>query len=164
MLVPRYLLLLSPLYIIFLSVIFTDNHKYKYSILLFIIWLLVIQSGFYEKNNRRKLLVEGPLVLSKQYYEINHPKEQTFAILNDFANPDYLDNKDKYTNKAICVFSSSINSTKLLIKKIFLAHKNATIFTSNILPLDSNAIKNDKYTCFFNSSTDMCVWKIEGDI
>lgn len=60
MLVERYLLLLSPLFIMFLALIFTRKYKFKYAIILFLIWIILIQAGSFEKNNRRKGILENP--------------------------------------------------------------------------------------------------------
>lgn len=121
-----------------------------------------MQGGFFEKNNRRKGIIELPLTFSKQYYEANMPKNNVYAIIN-FSNPEYLENADSLINKKINYISESVFSTEDTITKILKDDKNAIIFTSNIVPNKENSAKGDNYTCFLNRTTDTCLWRIENE-
>lgn len=162
MLVERYLLLLSPLFIIFLCSIFNSLKDKKYLLCLFIIFIFIVNNGFFEKNNRRKGIIELPMSFSKQYYEINKPKNNIYTIIN-LSSPKYLDNSEKITVSEINYISESILSTQNKIDEILKNDKGAIIFTSNLEANKENSKKKDNYTCFFNSSTDTCLWRIENE-
>lgn len=161
MLVERYLLLLSPVFIIFLSLIFTSEYKNKFITVLFIIWFIFIQSGSFEKNNRRKGILEIPLTFSKQYFErAKNKNENIYTVLN-FSNPEYLENRDYYMKDGITYISRSVFAIEETIDEILNSDKNAVIFTSTLNASEKNSKTPDNYKCFFNASTDTCLWKIE---
>lgn len=161
MLVERYLLLLSPLFIMFLAIVFTKKYNNKFAVIFFLIWVILIQAGSFEKNNRRKGILENPLRFSKQYYENKEKNENIYAILN-ISNPEYLENKDDYMNENITYISRSIFIAQETIDKILNKDKNAVIFTSTLSADEKNSKTPDNYKCYFNSSTDLCLWKITG--
>lgn len=163
MLVERYLLLLSPLFIMFLALIFTKKYKFKYAIILFLIWVVLIQMGSFEKNNRRKGILENPLRFSKQYYEHKESNKENIYVILNISNPEYLENKDDYMNENINYISRSIFIIQETIDEILKKDKNAVIFTSTLPSDEKNSKTPDNYKCYFNSSTDMCLWKITGD-
>lgn len=163
MLVERYLLLLSPLFIMFLALIFTKKYKFKYAIILFLIWVVLIQMGSFEKNNRRKGILENPLRFSKQYYENKENNKENIYVILNISNPEYLENKDDYMNENINYISRSIFIIQETIDEILKKDKNAVIFTSTLPSDEKNSKTPDNYKCYFNSSTDMCLWKITGD-
>ena len=161
MLVERYLLLLSPLFIMFLALIFTRKYKFKYAIILFLIWIILIQAGSFEKNNRRKGILENPLRFSKQYYEHKENNKENIYVILNISNPEYLENKDEYMNENIKYISRSIFIVQETIDEILKKDKNAIIFTSTLSSDEKNSKTPDNYKCYFNSSTDMCLWKIQ---
>lgn len=163
MLVERYLLLLSPLFIMFLALIFTKKYKFKYAIILFLIWVVLIQAGSFEKNNRRKGILENPLRFSKQYYEHKENNKENIYVILNISNPEYLENKDDYMNENIKYISRSVFIVQETIDEILKKDKNAIIFTSTLPSDEKNSKTPDNYKCYFNSSTDMCLWKITGD-
>lgn len=163
MLVERYLLLLSPLFIMFLALIFTKKYKFKYAIILFLIWVILIQMGSFEKNNRRKGILENPLRFSKQYYEHKENNKENIYVILNISNPEYLENKDDYMDENINYISRSIFIIQETIDEILKKDKNAVIFTSTLPSDEKNSKTPDNYKCYFNSSTDMCLWKITGD-
>ena len=163
MLVERYLLLLSPLFIMFLALIFTKKYKFKYAIILFLIWVVLIQAGSFEKNNRRKGILENPLRFSKQYYEHKENNKENIYVILNISNPEYLENKDDYMSENINYISRSIFIIQETIDEILKKDKNAVIFTSTLPSDEKNSKTPDNYKCYFNSSTDMCLWKITGD-
>ena len=156
MLVERYLVLLIPLFIIFTCSVFANYNKNKYAVIFFIIWVLLIQSGSFEKANRKKALLEMPLSFSKQYIESNKDKN-VYAIVN-LPNLKYFENKDKFIDNDIRYVESSSKVTEEKIKNILEKNKNALIFTNILNPKAEN-----NYTCYFNSASDMCLWRIEND-
>lgn len=156
MLIERYLILLSPLFIIFLSSIFTFPHKNKYMLIFFIIWILLIQNGSFEKNNRKKGIVEIPVSFSKQYYDTTKSKD-IYTILN-LSKPENIDNT--IFLKDINYISVSIFLIEEKIQDILKQNKNAIIFTLILESNINNFNKGENYKCYFNSSTDMCLWKI----
>lgn len=162
MLVERYLILLSPIFIIFLALVFTSNYKKKFLILLFIVWILSIQANSFEKNNRRKGIIELPLSISKQYLETKNPNKKIHTIIN-ISKPKYLDNKDEYMSDKITYHTKSVLSVEDAIDEILNKEKNVLIFTSTLNTNEKNANKKDNYTCYFNTATDMCLWKIENE-
>ena len=119
-----------------------------------------MQSGFFEKNNRRKGIIEEPINFSKIYYENEKPKNQIYSIIN-FAYPEYLDNKDEFLIKEVKYLSSSRFNIKENIEKVMAEDENGIIFTSLLEANEENSNLGDSYTCYFNSSTDTCLWKIE---
>ena len=161
MLVERYLLLLSPLFIMFLALIFTKKYKFKYAIILFLIWVILIQAGSFEKNNRRKGILENPLRFSKQYYEHKESNKENIYVILNISNPEYLENKDDYMNENIKYISRSVFIVQETIDEILKKDKNAIIFTSTLSSDEKNSKTPDNYKCYFNSSTDMCLWKIQ---
>ena len=161
MLVERYLLLLSPLFIMFLALIFTRKYKFKYAIILFLIWIILIQAGSFEKNNRRKGILENPLRFSKQYYEHKENNKENIYVILNISNPEYLENKDEYMNENIKYISRSVFIVQETIDEILKKDKNAIIFTSTLSSDEKNSKTPDNYKCYFNSSTDMCLWKIQ---
>lgn len=161
MLVERYLLLLSPLFIMFLALIFTRKYKFKYAIILFLIWIILIQAGSFEKNNRRKGILENPLRFSKQYYEHKESNKENIYVILNISNPEYLENKDDYMNENIKYISRSVFIVQETIDEILKKDKNAIIFTSTLSSDEKNSKTPDNYKCYFNSSTDMCLWKIQ---
>lgn len=158
MLVERYLISLIPLFIIFLSIIFT-LYKKRAFIILFIIWIFFIQTNSFEKNNRRKGLLEIPMSFSKQYFEQTKNKN-VYAVIKDFSNPEYLQNKDDYMINDITYLKKPVYDIEKTIKDVLDKNKNAVIFTNLLMPDEKNFNLPDNYTCYFNSSVDMCLWKI----
>ncbi len=161
MLVERYLLLLSPLFMMFLALVFTKKYKFKYTVILFLIWIILIQTGSFEKNNRRKGILENPLRFSKQYYENKEKENENIYVILNISNPEYLENKDEYMNKNIKYISKSVVVVQETIDEILKKDKNAVIFTSTLSSDEKNSKTPDNYKCYFNSSTDMCLWKIQ---
>ena len=156
MLVERYFVLLIPLFIIFICSVFASPNKNKYAVIFFIIWVILIQSGSFEKANRKKGTLELPLSYSKQYIELNKDKN-IYAIVN-LPNLKYFENKDKYISDDIEYVESSSKVTDEKIKDVLQKDKNALIFTSILEPK-----KDNDYKCYFNSASDMCLWRIEND-
>lgn len=159
MLVERYLVLLSPLFIIFLVSIFTSKYKFKYIAVVFIIWVLVLQIGSFEKNNKRKGMIEIPLEFSKKYTEEKKPKNNIYTVTN-ISNVSYLNNKDKYIKDGIIYLSKSVKVIEEEINNILKNDKNAVIFTMLLETDEKNSKMPDNYHCYFNSSNDLCLWKI----
>lgn len=159
MLVERYLILLSPIFAIFLSVIFTSKYKNQYAALLFTFWIITMEGSFFEKSNRTKSLIEMPMLFSKQYYK-QHKNENIYVIVN-FSNPEYLEDKETYMTDKITYFAKSMHDIENEIKKILVKNKKAIIFTNLLEPNKENSTLSKNYTCYFNSSADMCLWKIE---
>ena len=160
MLVERYLILLSPLFIIFLCSVFSNYEKVKYFPVFFLIWIIFIQANSFEKANRKKGIVEMPLSCAKQYLEVKKPKENIYVFMN-LSNPEYLKDKKALMDNRITYISLSKDDIEDKIKDILKTDKNAVTFTSMILPNKKNKNLDVRYTCYFNSTSDMCLWKIE---
>ncbi len=160
MLVERYLVLLIPLFLIFLCSVFAKNYKNKYIVIFFIIWVLLIQGGSFEKNNKRKGMIEVPNAIAKQYYEQNGNKKHIYSIINLFFL-QHIKGEKKIALNEINYISKSEAVIEDEIKKILNEDKNAIIFTSMLKPNKKNRNLPNNYTCFFNGATDLCLWKIE---
>lgn len=157
MLLDRYFLLLIPIFIIFLVSVFSSFNK-KYSIILFIIWVLTIQAGCFQKNyanNSRKFVLEVPFNFAHQY-----PKNQNvYVITNTFLKEQKIYSEyDDSVNYLV----SGVELVKNDINNILQKDDNAVIFTGVLLPSVENA-KINNYTCYFNTASDMCLWKIENE-
>ena len=169
MLVERYLLLLSPIFIVFLSLVFTSKYKNKYLCLVFVFWFLALQANSFEKNIRKKESLELPLNFSFEYYK-NVEKKNIYVILKTFKKPKSFFGKEKFLEKNVNYVFCENSKTEKEIENIFEKDKNAKVFAS-ISNSNSNLksprkfsqkMKNDKkYECYFNSTSDMCLWKIE---
>ncbi len=155
MLIERYLVLLCPLFIIFLSLIFSNPKKY--SLILFIIWVLLIQSNTFEKNNRAKGIIEVPVGFARQYGE-SHSNKNIYVILNTLLKSQkLLLEYNKLLGKHIIYISKTQSETFDEINSILKSDPNAVILTSML----ENKKYKDNYKCFFNAASDMCLWKIE---
>lgn len=158
-LVEKYTILLIPVFIIFLSCVFT-SYKNKYLIILFLIWVLSIQASVFEKNNRRKGIIDGPLILSYGFYNAKKPEEDLFIITNLSSNK-FLNVHQKYVIKQAKYIPKMVSEVEDTIDEIQKNHKNSIIITSILDANKENLEKGDNYTCYFNSATDVCIWKIE---
>ena len=118
--------------------------------------VLLIQNGSFEKNNRKKGIVEIPVSFSKQYYDTTKSKD-IYTILN-LSKPENIDNT--IFLKDINYISVSIFLIEEKIQDILKQNKNAIIFTLILESNINNFNKGENYKCYFNSSTDMCLWKI----
>lgn len=160
-LVERYLVLLYPLFIIFLSVSF-NNLKFKYAILVILIWIFSIQSMTVEKNNRRKGIIDGPLVLSTEFNKTK-PKNKNIYVVTNLSSTKYLKEHEKYLIKDATYVPKMVREAEDAVKNILNSDKNAIIFTSILNPDEKNSKAGNGYSCFFNSATDLCIWKIENE-
>ena len=107
---------------------------------------------------KKKCLIDINVLKMANFYKIDNPKKNVNVITKRKGYKlDNLYSKDvNYFNVDDFEKESDYKKATLdIIKDIKRQDKNAVIFTSIILD------KNIKYTCFFNSSQDMCVYKIE---
>lgn len=159
MMIQRYFIFLLPLQIILISIIFNFNFK-KISILIFALWVFFIQNNASSNvaQIKKKCLIDVNVLKMANIYKKNNPNKNVNVItkrkgykLDDLYSKEinYFKVED-YKKESEC-----IKSTADIIKDIKTKDKNAVIFTSTLLE------KGIKYTCYFNSSQDMCVYKIE---
>lgn len=161
MIIQRYFAFLVPLFIIFLSIILSLNYK-KRVLFLFLsfIWIFCIQSNYssnLETIKKKCMIDNNVLELSNKYFE-KHQNKNIYVIYKrvGFNFETLINKKIKYYNlDEIKKDSNYEKETLKLISKIKKEDKKAIIFTSIILP------KSKDYTCYFNSSQDMCIYKFE---
>lgn len=148
----RYFVLLIPYLIIYLGIAFSEI-KTKYAPCIFAILLLFIQNNTFEKNNHKKGLIDIPLVMSNQY-----KTDKQIYVITNLTSMKFLKEHEKYMKKDIVYMSDEKDKAKEMVESI---GKNSVVFTTNLETTMENFKTPDNYTCFFNSSADICVWKIE---
>ena len=91
--------------------------------------------------------------------EEKKPKNNIYTVTN-ISNVSYLNNKDKYIKDGIIYLSKSVKVIEEEINNILKNDKNAVIFTMLLETDEKNSKMPDNYHCYFNSSNDLCLWKI----
>lgn len=159
MLIERYVLFLIPFALIILAIVFSFEYKNKFFALFFIPVIFLIQN--YSKTSFTNIRLKSTqsynlFELAKKY---SNDKKPLLIIKPSDSAIKKLYKLDNF--KTITI--SHINSYKidaLKINEIKEKNKNFIIFTT-LLDIDKNSLSNKNYTCFFNSSIDLCLWKIE---
>ncbi|MDO5436717.1 MAG: hypothetical protein Q4F80_00770, partial [bacterium] len=154
--VIRYFSFLYPVFIIFLTLIFTDSNKNKFFIFLFIPWFLFVQNSDYDSGFRKKGIIDYPLSASFEYIKKADKNEHIYVVTNQakenlsFGHEKLLSDKIQYVSQMALSFEDVVNE---ILKK----DKNAVIFTTLI---DENKIRANK-TRFYNPAADSVLWKIK---
>ena len=157
-LTERYMIFLLPLVLINICLFFQLNKKH---IILFFVWILLIQNyATVKKNNKNKGLDLIPFTVSNQYREQNKNKNvyaivRNFTYTKDTKNFSFIKTRNDVNYKIIDTKKISIDD---FTKEILKNDKNAVIFT---LLFEMNKENLHKYTCYFNVEQDMCLWKIK---
>ena len=156
-LVERYMLFLIPLVLINIALFFSLNKKH---IIVFFIWILLIQNyAVIKKNNKNKGLDLVPISASSQY-KLQNASKNVYAIIRNFTYSKNIDNF-KFIDFNKDVNYKIIDTKKISIeemtKDILSKDKDAVIFT---LLFEMNEQNLKKYTCYFNMTQDICLWKI----
>lgn len=158
MFIQKYLIFLMPLQIILLSIIISPI-KNKLLIILSILWIFQIKNStdFNLADFKKKCLIDKNVLKIASEYKKTTRKNVNVIIKRKGYDFDYLYSKDiNYFNiDKVKKTEDYKKETLELIKEIKSKDKNAIIFTSVFIP------NNIKYTCFFNSSQDMCIYKIK---
>lgn len=158
MIAQKYFIFLFPLQIVLISIIFYFNFK-KTTVFLFVFWIFLMQNNTLDnlEQTKRKCLTDVNLLKMASLYKKANKNANVNVIikrsgykLDDLyaAEVNYFI-VDKYKTD-----ETRVKTTLNIIKKIKEEDENAVIFTSEILPKDM------KKTCYFNSSSDMCIYKI----
>lgn len=154
--VIRYFSFLYPVFIIFLTLVFTDSNKNKFFIFLFIPWFLFVQNSDYDSGFRKKGIIDYPLSASFEYIKKADKNEHIYVVTNQakenlsFGHEKLLSDKIQYVSQMALSFEDVVNE---ILKK----DKNAVIFTTLI---DENKIRANK-TRFYNPAADSVLWKIK---
>ncbi len=160
-LTERYMIFLLPLVLINICLFFQSNKKH---IVIFFIWILLIQNyATVKKNNKNKGLDLIPFNISNQYKDQNKNKNvyaivRNFTYTKDTKKFNFIETRNDVNYKIIDTKKTSI---KDFTDEILKNDKNAVIFT---LLFEMNKENLNKYTCYFNIEQDMCLWKIEAPI
>ena len=158
LLIQKYLIFLIPLQIIMFSVIISP-FKNKLLIILSILWIFLIKNStdFNLADFKKKCLIDKNVLKIANEYKKTTKKDVNVIIKRKGYDFDYLFSKDiNYFNIDKVKKTNDYKKDTLdLINEIKSKDKNAIIFTSVFIP------NNIKYTCYFNSSQDMCIYKIE---
>ena len=135
-----------------------SEYKNKLIVFFFIFWIFLMQN-YLQKNtlNVRKLYTS-----SYNVYQIakNYNKDNVSLILR---GSDWSTSKIYGSNAFKVLLADPINlneDVKNKIEKIKKEEKNPIIFTPliNQRYIDTSA---KGYTCYFNPTIDLCIWKIE---
>lgn len=159
MLIERYVLFLIPFALIILAVIFSFEYKNKFLVLFFIPIIFLLQN--YSKTSFVNIRLKSTQSynLFELANEYSNNKKSLLIIKPSDSAIKKLYKFDKFKTITISHTNSyKINTSK--INEIKENNKNSIIFTT-LLDIEKNALNNKNYTCFFNSSTDLCLWKIE---
>jgi len=161
MFVKHYLLFLIPFVIIILSFIYTFKYKNKWIILFFIFPIFFAQNysknsyTHFRKNNSQSYNV---FKLAQKYK--NKTGKEVMLILKASDKPTLnLNNINNFKIQTL----NHLNSYKISydeIKNIQKNNKNLTIFTL-LFDFKNNANDLNNYTCYYNTTLDLCIWKIE---
>lgn len=154
MIFPIYLTAFIPLFVIFLSVIFSQ--KVKYLILLFIIWLLFIQFNGHSVSNRRTGVFELPISIASQYIEIEKPKKNIYVYT--FQLSENLTSEKNY-DKIKFLFDKLNSNGAMVHNDAFIKNKDGILFTT--LRFDDFENEKFKSTCYFNAAVQNKVCKVE---
>ncbi len=158
--VEKYLTFLIPLFIMYLSILF-NRVNLKYGIILFIIWALCFFNAKGLKNNQKQNLTDSPVIMAYEWNK-TFPNDNVYVITN-LSGIKYLKCHREYVLEKIQYIQKSPFETEDTINEIMKKDKKAIIFTS-ILNSNSDKIRtNDNYSCFFNTSSDLCLWRIKND-
>ena len=161
MFVQRYLAFLVPFFLVYLSIIFSHNYKRKLIYFLFVIWVFQIQShtqNFFLNMRKKYASTYNTFEIAKKYSNHTKKKITIIARVSDKGSIKLLD-LGKFNIETIPKYNS-YDILEEKIQKIKNKDKNAIIFTS-LLETNKKNSENKNYTCYFNSSQDLCIWKIE---
>lgn len=151
--VERYFALLYPVFIIFLTLVFSNSYKNKYIIFLFTIWFLLIQNFEGEKSFKLMGIIDYPIYSSYEISKISN--KNIYAISNlasdnlEFHYKNSISKNVKYIQVLALSFENSVN-------EILKEDKNALILT---VLIDKKKIKG-KIEEFYNPSTKTSLFKI----
>lgn len=154
MLYPTYSTAFIPLFVIFLSIVFSQ--KSKYLILLFIPWLLFIQFKGHSVSNRRMGMFEMPTSVASQYIEAEKPKNKVYAYA--FLLSENFTGEKNY-NKIQFLFNRMNTKASIIYNDGFLTNKDGILFSS--MRFYDSKDKNFKSTCYYNATSENKVCKIE---
>lgn len=152
--VERYYILILPLFIIFLTCIFTSKYKNKYTVILFILWFFIIQTNANEPVDRRYGIINYPLSIS-YYYE---NKDKNIYVITNQSKENFKFGFEKFIKEDVKYIQDLTLSAEKTVYEILEKDKNAVIFTSLIQSpksLVKNAIR------YYNPATKSFLYKIE---
>lgn len=156
----HYTLFLIPFILIILATIFTYNYKNKWIVLLFVFCVILMQN--YSKNsfiNLRYVTANN----HNAFKLAQKSKTKTNEVVVISKASDAAVKKLYEYNEIDLITLPKYNSYELLnmhINKLKEKNKNILIFTPLLKHNKENSL-NKNYTCYFNSSRDLCIWKIE---
>lgn len=161
----KYFSFLIPFFIIIISIIFS-NIQNKFLFILSLILIFQTQNYFSKnfQNIRKKYSINQITSNFGQHFENKNTKKKIVLILkNSKTEPVTKTTENKKDIYYISPQNNSQNIEKETINLIETIKKNENviILTSIFLPSKKNLNLPPNYTCFFNSATDLCVWKIE---
>lgn len=144
-----------PLFIIFLSAVFSGEYNNKYVVLLFIVWFLLIQFGGYEIAHNRKGMLEIPTSMASQYIEFEKPKEKVFVYV--FPLSKNITRETNY-DKISFLFNKMDENGTIAYNDGFLQNKGGVLFTSTRFYKEND--KKFKSVCYYNSIASNKVCKV----
>ena len=156
----HYTLFLIPFILIILATIFASNYKNKWIILFFIFCVFSMQN--YSKNSYINL--RYVTANNHNAFKLAHKsKTKTNEVVVISKASDAAVKKLYGYDEIDLITLPKYNSHELLnmhIRQLKEKNKNVLIFTP-LLKHDKENSMNKNYTCYFNSSRDLCIWKIE---
>lgn len=158
MLIERYTLFLIPFSLIILANIFSFKYKNKFIILFFIPLIFLMQN--YSKTSYVNIRQKSAQSYNLFELASKYSNKNSLVIIKPSDGAiKKLFNFDKFKTITIS-HTNSYKISPLEIEKIKEKNKNPIIFTS-LLKIEKDTLNSKNFTCYFNSSTDLCLWKIE---
>ena len=154
LMVERYYILILPLFIIFLTCIFTSKYKNKYAVILFILWFFIIQTNAKEPVDRRYGIINHPLSIS-YYYE---NKDKNIYVVTNQSEENLKFGFEKFIKKDVNYVQDLTLSAEKTVYEILDKDKNAVIFTS-LIQNPKSLVKNAIH--YYNPATKSILYKVE---
>ena len=161
MMAERYVLFLIPFALIILSIIFSQEYKRKWVYVFVGICIFLMQN--YSKHSFSHIRMKtsqsyNTFEIAREYKKKNNKDVLLILKPSDSAIKKLFKFDDLKTQTVAQDNSYKISKEK--IDKIKKINKDMVIFTSH-LNYSGNVINSKNYTCYFNSTLDVCIWKID---